>query len=98
MVLERKTDTVRNWIENGTMPDAPQRTAGKLYTSGLGTTTTTSRRLWPAARAAELVKVAAQEHILTKPRRPISPTNFGLRAWQAGSRQQTRDDREAEAK
>jgi hypothetical protein len=69
-----------------------------VYTDGLGTTTTTSRRLWPAAEAAELVKIAAQEHILTKPRRQISTTNFSLRAWQARSRQQTRDNREAEAK
>jgi hypothetical protein len=51
-----------------------------------------------AAEAAELVKIAAQEHILTKPRRPISTTNFSLRAWQSRTRQQTRDDREAEAK
>jgi hypothetical protein len=91
-MLERKTDSIRNWIENGVVPDAPQRTAGKQYTSGLGTTTTTSRRLWPAAEAAELVKIAAQEHILSKPRRPISTTDFSLRAWEARTRQQTWDD------
>jgi len=43
-------------------------------------------------------KIAAQEQILTKPRPPISTTNLSLRAWQARTRQQTRDDREAEAK
>ena len=69
-----------------------------MYTSGLGTTTTTSRRPWPAAEAAELVKIAAQEDILTKPRRPISTANFSLRAWQVRTRQHTRDDREAEAR
>jgi hypothetical protein len=80
-------------------PRRPHRTAGKAYTSGLGATTTTSRRLWPAAEADELVKIAAQEHILSKPRRPIVATNFSLRAWQARTtRQPTRDDREAEAK
>jgi hypothetical protein len=69
-----------------------------LYTRGLGTTTATYRRLRPAAEAATLAKIAAQEHILTKPRRAISTTNFSLRASQARTRQQTRDEGEAEAK
>jgi hypothetical protein len=51
-----------------------------------------SRRLWPAAEAAELVKIAAQEHILSKPRRPISTSDFSLGAWEARTTQQTWDD------
>jgi hypothetical protein len=45
-----------------------------------------------------MVKITAQEHILTKPRRAIPTTIFSLRAWQARTRQRTRDEGEAEAK
>jgi hypothetical protein len=36
-----------------------------------------------AARPAAIVAAARRERILSKPRRPISETNFSLRAWEA---------------
>ena len=83
-MLERKADSIRNWIEHGTIPPAPIRVAGNV-------------RAWPAAEAAAIVTAARREHILSKPRRPISETNFSVRAWEARTAQQLRDDREVEA-
>ena len=55
-------------------------------------------RAWPAAEAEAIVAAARRERILSKPRRPISETNFSLRAWEARTAQQMRGDRESEAK
>jgi hypothetical protein len=89
--LERKPNSIHKWIKSGTIPDSPIRTPGKTSTSGLGITTTSSRRLWSAAEADELVKIAAQEHIIGTPRRPIGETNFSMRAWDARRKQQARE-------
>jgi hypothetical protein len=83
--LERKTDAIRNWIELGIIPPAPVRLAGNV-------------RAWPAAEANAIITAARRERIPSKPRRPISETNFSLRAWEARTAQQMRGDREAEAK
>lgn len=91
--LERKADSIRNWIDQGIIPDAPLRSPGKAtFTGGLGIATTSAKRLWPAAEADELVRIAAQERILSKPRQPIGSTNFSQRAWDARTKQQMRDD------
>ena len=45
-----------------------------------------------------IIAAARRERILSKPRRPISETNFSLLAWDARTAQQMRGDREAEAK
>lgn len=79
--LERGTDAIRNWIEQGTIPPAPIRLGHGV-------------RAWPAAEAAAIVTAARRERILSKPRRPISETNFSLRCWDARTQQQMRDDRE----
>jgi hypothetical protein len=41
---------------------------------------------------------ARRERILSTPRRPVSETNFSLRAREAGTAQEMRGDREPEAK
>jgi hypothetical protein len=61
--LERGVDAIRNWIELGVIPPAPIRLAGNV-------------RAWPAAEAEAIVAAARRERILSKPRRPISETNF----------------------
>jgi hypothetical protein len=85
--MDRGVDAIRNWIELGVIPPAPIRLAGNV-------------RAWPAAEAEAkaIVAAARRERILSKPRRPISETNFSLRAWEARTAQQMRGDREAEAK
>ena len=59
----------------------------------LGIATTSAKQQWPAAEAAELVRIAAEEHILSRPGQPISSTNFSVRAWEARTAQQMRDER-----
>jgi hypothetical protein len=72
-------------IEQGTIPPALVRLAGNL-------------RAWPVAEARAIVVAARGERILSKPRRPISETNFSLLAWEARTAQQMWGDVEAEAK
>jgi hypothetical protein len=83
--LERETHSIRNCIEQGTIPPAPVRLAGNV-------------RAWPVAEANAIIAAARGERILSKPRRPISETNFSLLAWEARTAQQMRGDGEAEAK
>lgn len=83
--LERKTGSIRNCIEQGTIPPAPVRLAGNV-------------RAWPVAEANAIIAAARGERILSKPRRPISETNFSLLAWEARTAQQMWGDGEAEAK
>ena len=64
-MLERKADSIRNWIEHGIIPPAPIRLAGNV-------------RAWPAPEAAAIVAAARREHILSKPRRPIGESNFSI--------------------
>ena len=79
-MLERKADSIRNWIEHGTIPPAPIRLAGNV-------------RAWPAAEAAAIVAAARRERILSKPRRPIGESNFSILCWDARTQQQMRDER-----
>ena len=83
--LERKTGSIRNCIEQGTIPPAPVRLAGNV-------------RAWPVAEANAIIAAARGERILSKPRRPISETNFSLLAWEARTAQQMLGDGEAEVK
>jgi hypothetical protein len=55
-------------------------------------------RAWPVAEANAIIVAARGERILSKPRRPISETNFSLLAWEGRTAQQMRGDGEAEAK
>ncbi len=83
--LERGTDSIRNCIEQGIIPPAPVRLAGNV-------------RAWAVAEANAIIAAARGERILSKPRRPISKTNFSLLAWEARTAQQMWGDGEAEAK
>ena len=79
-MLERKADSIRNWIEHGTIPPAPIRLAVNV-------------RAWPAAEAAAIVAAARRVHILSKPGRPIGESNFSILCWDARTQQQMRDER-----
>jgi hypothetical protein len=81
----RKTHSTRNCIEQGIIPPAPVRLAGNV-------------RAWPVAEASAIIAAARGERILSKPRRPISETNFSLFAWEARTARQMWGDGEAEAK
>ncbi len=83
--LERKTGSIRNCIEQGTIPPALVRLAGNV-------------RAWPVAEANAIIAAARGERILSNPRRPVSEANFSLLAWEARTAQQMRGDGEAEAK
>ena len=83
--LERKTGSIRNCIEQGTIPPALVQLVGNV-------------RAWPVAEANAIIAAARSERILSKPRRPMSETNFSLLAWEDRTAQQRRGDREAEAK
>ena len=83
--LERKTGSIRNCIEQGTIPPALVRLAGNV-------------RAWPVAEANAIIAAARGERILSKPRRPISNPSFSLLAWEARTAQQMWGDGEAEAK
>jgi hypothetical protein len=54
-------------------------------------------RAWPAVEANAIIATARGERIPSKPRRPISATNFSLLAWEARTAQQMWGDRESEA-
>ena len=45
-------------------------------------------RAWPVAEANAIIAAAGAERILSKPRRPISETNFSLFAWEARTARQ----------
>jgi hypothetical protein len=61
--LERKTGSIRNCIEQGTIPPALVRLAGNV-------------RAWPVAEANAIIAAAHGERILSKPRRPYrKPTS-----------------------
>ena len=83
--LERKTGSIRNCIEQDTIPPALVRLIGNV-------------RAWPVAEANAIIAAARGERILSKPRRPISETNFSLLAWEDRTAQQMWGDGEAEAK
>ena len=83
--LERKTGSIRNCIEQGTIPPALVRLAGNV-------------RAWPVAEANAIIAAARGERILSKPRRPISETSFSMLAWEGRTAQQMWGDGEAEAK
>jgi predicted DNA-binding transcriptional regulator AlpA len=70
-----KVDSVRNYIENGTIPPAPMRLGHNV-------------RAWSAAEADAIVIAARHEHLLSKPRPKISETNFSILCWEARSRAQ----------
>jgi hypothetical protein len=53
-----------------------------------------SVRAWPAAEANAIIAAALGERILSKPRRPISATNFSLLAWEDRTAEQMWGDRE----
>jgi hypothetical protein len=55
-------------------------------------------RAWPVAEANAIIAAAGAERILSKPRRPVSETNFSLLAWEARTAQQMWGDGEAEAR
>ncbi len=76
--LGRTTRTVRLWVKNGVIPDAPQRTEGSTHEGGLGTTTT-AKRLWPAAEINTIVAIAQEEKI--GPHTPWAENNFQTRVW-----------------
>ena len=59
----RKTDSIRNCIEQGIIPPAPVRLAGNV-------------RAWRVAEASAIIAAARGERILSKPRRPISETQL----------------------
>jgi hypothetical protein len=82
--LERKTGSIRNCIEQGTIPPALVRLAGNV-------------RAWPVAEANAIIAAARGERILSKPRRPYR-NHFSLLAWEARTAQQMWGDGEAEAK
>jgi hypothetical protein len=77
--LERKTDSIRNLIEQGIVPPPPVRLADNV-------------RAWPAAEANAIADAARRERILSKPRRPISETNFSVLVWEDCTTQQMRGD------
>jgi hypothetical protein len=83
--LERKTGSIRNCIEQGTIRPALVRLVGNV-------------RAWPVAEANAIIAAARSERILSKPRRPIWETNFSLLAWEDRTAQQMWGDRVAEAK
>ena len=64
-----------NCIEQGNSPPALVRLAGNV-------------RAWRVAEANAIIAAARGERILSKPRRPISETNFSLLAWEARTAQQ----------
>jgi hypothetical protein len=64
-----------NCIEQGDIPPALVRLAGNV-------------RAWRVAEANAIIAAARGERILSKPRRPISETNFSLLAWEARTAQQ----------
>jgi hypothetical protein len=81
--LERKTGSIRNCVEQGTIPPALVRLAGNV-------------RAWPVAEANAIIAAARGERILSKPRRPYrkptSPCSPGKPAlpsrcgrWRSGS-------------
>lgn len=82
--LERRTGSIRNCIEQGTIPPALVRLAGNV-------------RAWPVAEANAIIAAARGERILSKPRRPYR-NSFSLLAWEARTAQQMWGDGEAEAK
>jgi hypothetical protein len=67
--LERETGSIRNCIEQGTIPPALVRLAGNV-------------RAWPVAEANAIIAAARGERILSKPRRPYRNC-FSLLAWEA---------------
>ena len=83
--LDLKTGSIRDYIEQGTIPPALVRLAGNV-------------RDWPVAEANAIIAAARGESIPSKPRRPISETKFPLLAWEARTAQQMWGDGEAEAK
>lgn len=69
--LQRQPVTIRKWEETGVIPKAtwvlnPRTKEGR-------------RRLWSADQVVGLVKIAAEEGILTPPRNDIKATNFTCR-------------------
>lgn len=83
--LERKTGSIRNCIEQGTIPPALVRLAGNV-------------RAWPVAEANAIIAAARGERIPVETAPAISETNFSLLAWEARTAQQMWGDGEAEAK
>ena len=81
----RKTDSIRNCIEQGIISPAPVRLAGNV-------------RAWPVAEANAIIAAAGAERILSKPRRPVSEANFSLLAREARTAQQMWGYGEAEAR
>jgi len=81
--LERKTGSIRNCIEQGTIPPAPG-SAGRQRGAAL-----------PVAQANAIIAAARGERILPKPRRPVSETSFSLLAWEARTARQMWGDGEA---
>lgn len=82
--LERKTGSIRNCIEQGSIPPALVRLAGNV-------------RAWPVAEANAIIAAARGERILSKPRRPYRK-QFLPATREARTAQQIWGDGEAEAK
>jgi hypothetical protein len=83
--LERKTGSIRNCIEQGTIPPALVRLAGNV-------------RAWPVAEANAIIAAARGERILPEPRRPVPEASFCLLAWEGRTARQMRGDGEAGAR
>jgi len=83
--LERKTGSIRNCIEQGTIPPALVRLAGNV-------------RAWPVAEANAIIAAARGERILSKPRRPYRKPTSPCSPGKARTAQQMWGDGEAEAK
>jgi hypothetical protein len=81
--LGRTPRTIRQWIRDGTIPDAPTRTSGSEHEAGLGTTTT-AKRLWPAEEINVMVEIAREEGVIDKPHAAWNQeSNFRQRVWDA---------------
>ena len=78
--LRRNTRTIRAWIAQGIIPDAPQRTRGGTHEGGLGATTT-AKRLWPAEEINAIIEIAQQEGIIENTRAAWNENNFQQRVW-----------------
>ena len=81
--LGREPRTIRLWIKNGIIPDAPERTAGRDFDGGLGRVNN-AKRLWPASEINAIALIAREEGITDRPHTAwLTETNFKQRVWDA---------------
>lgn len=66
--LGRSVRCIREWIEKGTLPDAPMRGGNKTESiNALGIKQDVSYRLWPAAEINLLAQIAKEEGVIDRP-------------------------------